>query len=207
LDHMLRDIGYGNGRPSTRGEALKKAQFAYTLALRSGVMRNLVTGKLIRLLLIQIQQLKVVALSAVGRIDVILKGNQLNFRILAAVPAIVGAIYLLRFLWRILYNIRSQDLRPVTAAHQDMAIFLEKIERGILCMDEDDQDSSTGEIVLYIHRYLLLLDFSTPPFPTKISDEIAESLHSLDARVSSKEDQRLLLRRIQRMHQQLGETL
>lgn len=202
LDHMLFDLGFGNGRPSTRKIALQGATTAYELALRSGVIRGLVSGRLIRLLLIQVQQLKVGVLSAVGRIDVLLKGNQINFRILAAVPALVASFYIIRLLWRSLYNIRSRDLRPVTAAHQDMATFLIKVERLLLSNNED----GLGEMTLYLHRYLLLLDFSTPPYSKKLSDEIMESLYEL-SEIDDRSSQATLLHRTQEIHQQMVDYL
>ena len=67
LDHMLRDMGFGDGTSESRRIALQRASEQYEHDLSSGVFVNLARGRLVRLLLIQVQQLKVGLLSAMGK--------------------------------------------------------------------------------------------------------------------------------------------
>jgi ATP synthase regulation protein NCA2 len=59
LDGMLRDMGFGDGSVNTRREALAAAADRYQKDLDSGLLRNFLRGELVRLLLVQVQQLKV----------------------------------------------------------------------------------------------------------------------------------------------------
>lgn len=89
LDHMLRDLGFGDGTPATRQSALQKATDQYERDISSGLLTNLMRGRLVQLLLVQVQQLKVGLLSALDTIDVLLQGNRINLQVLAAIPAFV----------------------------------------------------------------------------------------------------------------------
>jgi len=204
LDHMLRDLGYGDGTARTRNAALVKAAEEYEKGLDSGVVRSVVGGKLVRLMLVQVQQLKVGLLSALGTIDTLMKGNQIHFQVLASIPAIVIATYGTRFFFRALYNIRSRDLRPISVAHAEMSNYLANMEAIIVLADQDVVSDSTqgstrsgrggrdaavvrtnlqpselGELLLNMHRYIVLLDYGSPPFPVWLCDAIHSSLQEL----------------------------
>ena len=58
LDNMLKDLNLGDGSPESRKEALQGAARLYEEQLDNGVIRSALRGKLVRLLLIQVQQLK-----------------------------------------------------------------------------------------------------------------------------------------------------
>lgn len=73
LDHMLRDLGYGDGTPESRASALERAATQYELDLNQGLFMNFASGRLVRLLLVQVQQLKVGLLQALDTIDVLIK--------------------------------------------------------------------------------------------------------------------------------------
>ena len=194
LDHMLRDMGLGDGTPATRGSALAKAAEQYEHDIQ-GVYVNLARGRLVRLLLIQVQQLKVGLLSALDTIDVLMKGNQIHFQILAAIPAVFLAMFGTRFVVRFVYSIRAKDLRPVAVAHANMASYLSQIERLVLLDDQpttvvakDEKKvpssvglspSTLGEVSLYMYRYLMLLDYSAPLFPASMIEQIHVSLQGL----------------------------
>ena len=198
LDNMLRDLGCGDGTEESRREGLKKATELYEDQLKSGLVLNLLKGRLVRLLLIQVQQLKVGLLTALDTIDVLMKGNRIHFQVLAAIPAVAIATYGTRFFIRSLYNIRSRDLRPVTAVHSEMTSILDHIEKILLLADDntvDDwikgtptakpttkvvlSDVSLGELVLSLHTYLMKLEYSSPPIPSRECDQIHESLQAL----------------------------
>jgi len=205
LGRMLQDLGFGDGSAETQREALQKATEQYEAYLRQGLLYNLVQGKLVRLLLIQVQQLKVGLLSALETIDVLMAGNRIHFQLLAIIPAILMAYFGTRFFVRALYNIRSKDLRPVTVVHGNMGEFLSNIESIVLLSNPTDSTSVStsagrsknngleedslpvhdtwlqelGQILLNMHRYLILLEFSSPPFPSLYCDAIHKDLNEL----------------------------
>ena len=199
LDHLLRDMGFGDGTVATRSQALQKAAEQYEHDLNSGVFLNFARGRLVRLLLIQVQQLKVGLLSALDTIDVLMKGNQIHFQFLAAIPAVLITGFGTRFFLRFLYSIRSKDLRPVTVAHAKMASYLSQMERLILLdepvtVNDGSGETSTestptstrglsaatlGEISLYMYNYLTLLDFSSTLFSSTATEQIHVSLQGL----------------------------
>ena len=197
LDHLLRDMGFGDGTAATRATALQKAAEQYEHDLNSGLFVNFARGRLVRLLLIQVQQLKVGLLSALDTIDALMKGNQIHFQILAAIPAVLLATYGTRFFLRFVYSIRSKDLRPVAVAHSNMSGYLSQIERLVLLdeplavLEEQEKTNESpasgsglspatlGEISLYMYRYLMLLDYSAPLFPSSALEQIHASLQGL----------------------------
>ena len=73
LDHMLRDLGYGDGTAASRAAALEQAASQYEQDLNKGLFMNFANGRLVRLLLVQVQQLKVGLLQALDTIDVLIK--------------------------------------------------------------------------------------------------------------------------------------
>lgn len=233
LDHMLRDLGFGDGTPNTRQEALQKATDQYEHDISSGLFTNFVKGRLVKLLLVQVQQLKVGLLSALDTIDALLQGNRIFFYVLAAIPAIVIANFGTRYFVRGLYNIRSKDVRPVTVVHGEMSKFLDAMENILLLSDRVDLNggetrasgsdsaeisshywatklnpSELGEFTLNIHRFLILLDYSSPPLRAKDCDQIHLSLQQfLGTKGTLKrldgERQLQWLRRIKQKHQDM----
>ena len=194
LDKMLQDLNLGDGTSGTRQSALEKATEEFEATYQSGVLSNLVRGRLLELLLLQMQQLKVGLLTALDYIDVLLKGNQINFKLMAAIPAGILFSYLTRLLLRqLLYNIRAKDIRPLAVVHGEMTTYLNRMEALILgsqlgstnsmgskSKSQDlrstfekkfgswatdvEQPETLGEFLLCIHRYLILLDYGSPPF-------------------------------------------
>ena len=78
-------------------EGMQIMMHSYEKELKNPI-RNLVTGNLMRSLLIQVQKLKVDTESAMLEIDQILKANELNISLLAAVPAfLIGGSVLVGF--------------------------------------------------------------------------------------------------------------
>ena len=246
LDHMLRDLGCGDGTRAARPEALKKAMEQYEQDISGGLVRNVIGGRLVRLMLLQIQQLKVGLLSALDTIDVLVESNKIYFRILAAIPAAVVATYGTRYMTRFFYNLRAKDIRPVTVVHGEMSHYLTKIENLLLLSDQADlseggdgtggglprnaqkvdESSSTprgcwatplkpselGELILNMHRYLILLDFGSPPFPSSSCDQIHNSLQQFlgtggTLKRLQPDRQLLWLSRIQQKHKELVKNI
>jgi len=246
LDHMLRDLGCGDGTRAARPEALKKAMEQYEQDISGGLVRNVIGGRLVRLMLLQIQQLKVGLLSALDTIDVLVQSNKIYFRILAAIPAAVMMTYGTRYMTRFFYNLRAKDIRPVTVVHGEMTHYLTKIENLLLLSDQAevseggdgtggglprhaqkvDESSSTprggwatplkpselGELILNMHRYLILLDFGSPPFPSSSCDQIHNSLQQFlgtggTLKRLQPDRQLLWLSRIQQKHKELVKNI
>lgn len=223
LDNMLRDLGFGDGTSERRREALGMARDLYEEDLRKGLLRNLVGGQLLRLLLIQVQQLKAGLLSALDNIDTLVKSNRINFQLLATIPAAILFWALLRFLFRSIYNIRAKDLRPVTFVHGDMLEYLESMETILFLNDPVRvpsqspprspsvvKDIPLGELTLYMHRYLLQLDLSCPPFPSHHCDQIHDWMLQLLGTDLQRQDanrQSQWLGRIKQKHKDLLQHL
>ena len=197
LDHMLRDSGFGDGTKDTRAKALEDATIQYEKDMSKGMLLHFATGRLIQLLLIQMQQLKVGMLQALNYIDVLMKGNQIHFQIMAAIPAVLLIWYGTKLFIRALYNIRAKDLRPVTAAHVEMTTYLNQLECILLLSDDEDVSTksqgvgqaadlypvntfSLGEALLFVHRYLVLLQFSSAIIPARQSEDIHNSVVQLN---------------------------
>ena len=137
LDAMLQDMGFGDGTEKTRMQALQEASEQYTEDIDSGVMKNIFRGRLVRSLLVQIQQLKVGLLSALDTVDRIMRSNQINFQLLAAIPAVLIVNYGTRVVARFIFRLRSRDLRPLTAIHSEMAEYLSSMQDVMLLTDDE----------------------------------------------------------------------
>lgn len=201
LDRMLRDLDLADGSPEQRRLGLQHATEQYEQILQRGLLSNLIRGRLVRLMLIQVQQLKVGLLSALDTIDVLMQGNRIHFYALATIPSILLAYYSFRFFLRFLYSVRAKDPRPVSSAHADMTVYLDAMEGIFLKSDGTGMRHrpgpapytsdalqrrrlrlsplEVGELVLHVHRYLLLLDFGSPPFPISDCLYIHEGLQEL----------------------------
>lgn len=185
LDHMLKDIGCGDGTPGARLSALHAATQKYERSFEDGsLLWNFASGKMVRLLLVQVQQLKVGMLSALDTIDVLIQGNRIHFQILAAIPALWAFTYGTRLFVRGLYNIRAKDLRPLSAVHADMALIIDRMEVLLLRAASDATstsltDTELGEFILHMYRYLILLEYGRPTFSQSVCDQIHHMLQDL----------------------------
>jgi hypothetical protein len=192
LDTMLSDLGLGDGTPATRHEATIKATRQYESYMKSGLMMHALGGRLARLMLIQVQQLKVSMLDAAETIDVLFESNKINMQLMALIPAFgvfyVGAKIFVRFL----FSIRAKDLRPITSVHAEMTDYLNELESNIILRKgggggqekgaiiqqfddsngtkstslamsgEEEETQQLGEFALTLYNYLLLLDQGSP---------------------------------------------
>lgn len=206
LDNMLRDLGIGDGTKECRPEALAEASRMYEKELAQGAIKNLFRGAMVRLLLIQVQQLKTGLLQAMGSIDDLMDSNRLNVQLLATIPAILLVTFGTRIFFRALYSLRSRDLIGLPNAKAEMGDLLRKMERCLLLASHTEdvfesrgdskegskndvieaiqkpvvlQPKELGEFILHMHSYLVILDFCSPPFPTKGCDSIHSALQDL----------------------------
>jgi len=206
LDNMLRDLGIGDGTKANRPEALAEAARMYESELAQGAIKNLFRGGMVRLLLIQVQQMKTGLLQAMGRIDDLMDSNRLNVQLLATIPAILLVNFGTRIFFRSLFALRSRDLVGLPNAKAEMGDLLRKMERCLLLASHNEdvfeshdnpkekstknaidalpqaltlQPNELGEFVLHMHQYLVILDFCSPPFPAKGCDSIHLSMQDL----------------------------
>ncbi|XP_027103774.2 protein DGS1, mitochondrial-like [Coffea arabica] len=117
-------------------------------------IQNLVGGELVRSLLIQVQKLKLDIETAMLELDQILRANEINFAILAALPAFALSLILLMLVRAWLKQDTRAEGRGRVARIQRRLLVVE-IERGIMqiqtCRDqglENDAECMFG-LVLY----------------------------------------------------------
>jgi nuclear-control-of-ATPase protein 2 len=180
LDNMLRDLGYGDGSADSRQEALHLASRRYEKDLADGVFRSAVRGHLVRLLLVQVQQLKAGLLHALDSIDALVVANRLNVQLLAAIPAVLIVTIGTRLLLGSVYTWRIKSIRSVRDVHYEMSDYLDEMEKLLLLTDMHG-DLELGEFVLCMHSYLVLLDYTAPLFPTRTLDNIQKFMQDLFA--------------------------
>ena len=204
LDNMLRDLGVGDGSKGSRKAALAAASRLYEEELAQGAIRNLLRGKMITLLLIQIQQLKSSVLEAMGTVDDMVESNRLNVQLLASIPAVLLVTFGTRLFFAVMFSFRSRDLVGLPTAHAEMSDILRKMERCLLLASYESDLQNTvgagrgndefefispqtvtlrpkelGEFVLLMHSYLVLLDYCSPPFSSKTCDAIQKGMQDL----------------------------
>jgi len=178
----------------------------YEKELAQGAIRNLFTGGMVRLLLIQVQQLKTGLLQAMGSIDDLMDANRLNVQLLATIPAVLLVTFGTRFFFAALYSLRSKGLVGLPSAHAEMSDILRKMERCLLLSSHAEDKiidvalgnqerrnheyaespmhhllnpNELGEFVLYMHSYLVILDYCSPPFPAKACNAIHAGMQDL----------------------------
>jgi nuclear-control-of-ATPase protein 2 len=196
LDYMLRDLGFGDGTPATRHNAMVKASRQYEADMNDGLIRHAVGGRLVRLILIQVQQLKVGMLDAAKTIDVLFQANRFNIQLLAIIPATVIVWFGSNIIRRFLFTMRVKEIRPMKSVHSEMTEYLDAMESIVLLSNENETDEGLvhhqpqrrpvsslmsekqlGEFALAVYDYLLLLDYSSPqPFPKFQCDVIHETM-------------------------------
>jgi nuclear-control-of-ATPase protein 2 len=181
LDNMLRDLGFGDGTQATRQEALILASRRYEMDLQGGSMllRSAAMGRLPRLLLVQVQQLKAGLLHALDGIDALVAANRLNVQLLAGIPAVLIITLGIRFVLRSIYTFRLKAIRSVRDVHSEMSDYLDEMEKCILVGDAAGSDVALGAFVLDMHSYLVLLDYSSPLMPARLLDGIHKSMQDL----------------------------
>ncbi|GBG91003.1 hypothetical protein CBR_g51661 [Chara braunii] len=94
-------------------------------------VRNLVGGELMRSLLIQIQRLKLNTETAMLELDQLLRANELNFALMAALPAIILSVFGLEVLRRAIRSARGERGRGRSAVRRRRMLFAD-VERAVL---------------------------------------------------------------------------
>lgn len=178
LLNMLRDLGISS--KLDKATALAEASRMYEQQLKHGAVRNMIFGRTVRLLLIQVQQLKSELLQAFQSIDELVDANRLNVSLLATIPAFLLVKWGSRFLYALLYRVRVRDLTGLKAAHLELTNLLRQLEQLLIMADESKLSTlELGEFISYEQKYLLFLDFCQPPFPMKQVDSIYQDMQNL----------------------------
>eukprot|EP00984_Skeletonema_dohrnii_P015840 scaffold6939_cov117-Skeletonema_dohrnii-CCMP3373.AAC.3 len=194
LDNMLKDLGVGDGTRENRARALASASRMYEEEVAGGAIRGIVRGKVAQLMLIQIQQLKADLLQAMDTIDVLVDANRLNVQLIAGIPALLIVIYGTRAAFLFWSNIRMKNFRLPHDVHSEMSDYLKKVEECLVLsnyqLDAMGREQTVGakaclkpkemgELLLLLHSYLNLLDYMSPPFPSKQCNSIHQSVQNL----------------------------
>ncbi|KAL3804917.1 hypothetical protein HJC23_006689 [Cyclotella cryptica] len=221
LDNMLKDLGVGDGTRQTRAVALASASRMYEQEVAGGAIRGIIRGRVAQLMLIQIQQLKADLLQAMDQIDNLVDANRLNVQLVASIPAVLILIWGTRGLLLLWSNVRMKDLRLPRDVHAEMADYLKSMEE-VLILANHELDSSSGpagsraclgpkdmgKLLLWMHLYLNLLDYMSPPFPSKNCDSIHQSMQKLLMQGQMSTSRQLeLLKVIQEKHNDFLKTL
>ena len=242
LAEFLQDSKFSSGSQGEREAALAAVSRAYEQEIKRGALRNIVQGKIIRLILIQVQLLKTELLKAMGALDDLVDANRLNVQLLASVPALLLLAAGSRGSFALLHVLRTRGLRSMRQVHLEMGDVLRRLERCLILagaprpqagqrvLSEDAQDASgvegdgvgswgarkeqvlqgaeLGEFTLHLHSFLLLLDFSSPAYPTESTDavhrEVQDLLHQGQISVPQ---QRALLSALMQRHDALAKFL
>ena len=180
LQNMLQDLGI-KVQEMEMSDALAEASRMYEKQLKNGAVKNMIFGKMIRLLLIQVQQLKADLLQAFQSIDELVDANRLNVSLLAIIPAVLLVRWGSRLLYAMLYRLRVRDVSGLNAAHMELTNLLRKLEQLLILAADNKQMSSEelGEFVQQQQKYLKYLDFCQPPFPMKQVDSIYNDMQDL----------------------------
>lgn len=119
-------------RPADRAAEIAAVSRAYESEIKRGALKGLIRGKLLRLLLIQMQVVKTQLLKAMGAIDDLVDANRLNMQILASVPAVVLFGVGWRFLHTLFWLLRTRSGRSMRQVHAQMGRSLEQLERCLV---------------------------------------------------------------------------
>ncbi len=161
LDNMLRDMGLGDGTQVTRAKALVEAANIYEKELAGGAVKNIFRGDMVRLLLIQVQQMKTGMLQAMGSIDDLMDSNRLNVQLLAVVPAILIVTLGTRLFLSAMYSLRSRNLVGISNAKTELGDLLMKMERDLLLAGHEHDSFASdgyGDYFNYSHTMKLKSD-------------------------------------------------
>ena len=179
LQNMLRDLGIPVD-DETNVESLAQASRMYEQQLKNGAVKNMVFGNMVRLLLIQVQQLKAELLEAFQSIDELVDANRLNVSLLATIPAFLLVRWGSRILYALLYRFRVRDLTGLSDAHRELTSRLRTLERLLILADDGPlKGPQLGEFLSQEQKYLMLLDYCQPPFPVKQIDSIYQDMQDL----------------------------
>jgi nuclear-control-of-ATPase protein 2 len=107
----------------------------------------LVRGRVVRLMLIQIQQLKAGLLKAMGSIDDLVDKNRLNVQLLASIPAFILVTYGSKLLFSFIVGLRMKRVTvlPIKNLQGEMTDCLRRMERCLLLSGSESDKNKLGD--------------------------------------------------------------
>jgi len=118
----------------------------YEVELRRPVP-NILSGRIARLMLIQLQFVKKELLVAMQAIDELLNANQVNLQLLAITPAILSGIVIqntVKVLVGILsYSSRGKFMDSIATAHRELRLGVRQLEKILVVFDGDKMNGNT----------------------------------------------------------------
>lgn len=136
---------------NTRDGDLSLVMKEYEINLKNPI-KNLLLGDLMRIILIQVQKSKVDLAIAMKALDKLLKSNQLNFEIIAAIPTVLLTGFALKLLKE---RIEKGRGRLSSRVELKLQMSLREIEKKlILFINYPEADYQTiGEIYIELHSF------------------------------------------------------
>ncbi|CAI5747331.1 unnamed protein product [Peronospora destructor] len=157
----------------------------------AGAVRNLITGDIVRMLLIQVQFIKKELMVAMGAIDELMHANQLNLQILATIPTflVFGGLYkLVTSAFRMIYKRMSDRLYYDSSEIagflrnnlRDIERLLNKQNRGAVVGDEAVLGvRELGFLILLLHQLRDLFEAYRTLFEEEEQERFEEDLDDL----------------------------
>uniref|UniRef100_A0AAV1VJX3 Nuclear control of ATPase protein 2 n=1 Tax=Peronospora matthiolae TaxID=2874970 RepID=A0AAV1VJX3_9STRA len=157
----------------------------------TGAVRNLITGDIVRMLLIQVQFIKKELMVAMGAIDELMHANQLNLQILATIPTflVFGGLYkLVTSTFHMIYKRMSDRLyydsteiaRFLRNNLRDIERLLNKQNRGAGASDDAVLGvRDLGFLILLLHQLRDLFEAYRALFQEEEHERFEEDLNDL----------------------------
>uniref|UniRef100_M4BLQ4 Nuclear control of ATPase protein 2 n=1 Tax=Hyaloperonospora arabidopsidis (strain Emoy2) TaxID=559515 RepID=M4BLQ4_HYAAE len=157
----------------------------------TGAVRNLITGDIVRMLLIQVQFIKKELMVAMGAIDELMHANQLNLQILATIPTflVFGGLYkLVTSTFHMIYKRMSDRLyydsteiaRFLRNNLRDIERLLNKQNRGVGASDDAVLGvRDLGFLILLLHQLRDLFEAYRALFQEEEHERFEEDLNDL----------------------------
>jgi len=132
-------------------------------------MQSIVSGKIARLVLIQLQFVKKELLVAMQAIDELFNANQVNLQLLAITPAVLSILSLQvlskSFIVALRATSRGRVAESASAIHRDLRDCVRGIERSLSLSDGFNESSSSavlgsiqlGQLLSALHRLQSIL--------------------------------------------------
>lgn len=124
-------------------------------------MRNILSGDIVRMLLIQVQFIKKELMVAMGSIDDLVNANQLNMQMLATIPTFIvlgGAYKILEKISSVIVSVTSQTWSNPSIVFHDLRESLRDIERLLNRRNHPEEskvylnERDMGYLLLLLHR-------------------------------------------------------
>jgi nuclear-control-of-ATPase protein 2 len=161
------------------------------------LVQSLITGSLIRTLLIQVQKAKVDGALALSALDKLLQSNELNFAFLAFIPTLLISYSTINYLWSWSGTGRKMKLSNIS---WEIKRILRDMERLVLLNDR--QDEEIGQLLCYLVRLDRMIRLA--PFTQAMNDILLEDAADLERAILEDCQSSMLYAIFNRMHRILN---